>query len=213
MPSSSFSSLLRYGLCAAVAAVELAVLVLAFRPSVSPAYAAFFIDRTTDCYIAEEAIPAFPTGATIDLSDGNIDARCPLLSAGWKETDEGLVKAKAESAELRFRFAEVPSSGLVLTLAGISQAKSDGPQPVDLLVRGETIGTLVLAKAGSEGRVVIPARLAAARDLVIRLVPGRHRDSAEGRTWPRLAIGLTALRLDPLETAEAEPRNSPMGPP
>lgn len=208
MPSSSFSPLLRYGLCVAVAAVELAVLVLAFRPSVSPAYAAFFIERTTDCYIAEKAVAPFPIGTTIDLSDGNIDARCPLLSAGWKETDEGLVKAKAESAKLHFHVPGRPASGLVLTLAGLSQARSDGPQPVDLLVGGETIGTLILTKTGSEGRIVIPERLANGLDLMIRLVPGRYRDSADGRPgrpWPRLAIGLTALRLDPLETAEAAP--------
>jgi hypothetical protein len=208
MPSSSSSNLLRYGLCAAVAAVELAVLVLAFRPAVSPAYAAFFIERKTDCYVAEDAVPPFPTGMTIDLSDGNIDARCPLLSAGWKETDEGLVKAKADSAELRFHLPGRPSSGLVLTLAGLSQARSDGPQPVDLLVGGETIGTLILTKTGNESRIVIPERLATGPDLLIRLVPGRHRDSADGRPgrpWPRLALGLTALRLDPLATAEAAP--------
>lgn len=203
MPSSSSSSLLRYGLCAAAAALELAILVAAFRPDVTPAYAAFFIDRSTDCYIAADAVRPVRTGAAIDLSDGNMQRHCPLFFAGWQSTREGWLKTKSREAELRIRLEEGPPAGLALTLTGVSLGKSDAPQPVDLLVGDERVGTVVLTRAAGEGRVVIPDRLAAGPDLAIRMVPGRPEGG--GRPRPGLAIGLTALRLDQLETADAQP--------
>jgi hypothetical protein len=201
MPSSWFKETALYGLCAAVVAVELTVLVAAFRPSVSRAYTDFFIERSTDCYIAEDAVPVFHPGTAIDLSDGDIEARCPLLSAGWKSTGEGLVKTKAKAAELRFRLPERPAGDLVLTLSAISQAKSDRPQPVEILANGEPIGSLILGKVLSDSRIAIPSHVLSDGDLMVRLVPGRPEpapDGKPGHALPNLAIGLTGLRLDPV---------------
>jgi hypothetical protein len=198
MPSSSSSDIWCYGLCGAVLATELAVLFLAFRPDVSPAYAAFFLEHRTACYIEDAAVPAFPRGTTIDLSDGEIDSRCPLLAAGWKPSDQGWVKARADTADLRFRFEEPPTADSALTLTGLSLAESGGPQAIDVLADGEPIASFSLDAAEQSRRIIVPARFTDDRELLIRLAPGTPDPDTPGRSRRKLELGLTALRIDPV---------------
>lgn len=161
---------LLYGLAAAILAAEATVFGLALFPNVDPAYRAFYIDRTTDCY----PLPVtgdYQLGSTLDFSDPARALRARVARCGWRDPAQHGSWTDGQLSMLRFRLDPALVSDLVLTLD--LHPYLHGPlqtQLVELTANGIALAPLTLReRKRSTVQLLVPAAAVAAGQGILDL--------------------------------------------
>jgi hypothetical protein len=182
--------------------VELAAVALMLRPSVDPAYRAYYIDKTSDCWPHRTA-GAYKLGTRLSFAvPPNGPEFTPNKICGWFYPDAGGTWSYGRFSRLAFVFppAELP---LRLTIEAAAMVDAAHPrQAVVVSANGQPVGTLVFDSATPIARsLIVPAPLAASGRIDLRLDypdarPGTAM-SPNADPHPR-AIRVVALTLLPV---------------
>ncbi|MDB5542491.1 MAG: hypothetical protein JWQ89_4218 [Devosia sp.] len=142
------SSPLRLGaylLVGILALFELGVVWLMLHPDVPPEYRAYFIDKTTTC-LNQPVAGTYSLGTTIPFTPEGRDLAKPIRVCGWEGPVGDGNHAVGTSARLRFVYPE-PARALTLKLRMVAVQRDDHPtQRVQVVVNGETVDTLTVAR-------------------------------------------------------------------
>ncbi|TIO75521.1 MAG: hypothetical protein E5X74_22845 [Mesorhizobium sp.] len=104
-----------YGLAAALAAAELAILALALNPNVNDDYRAYYIDKTTTC-LNRDAVGRYTPGRTVSFrSDGAREATA-MMVCGWSGPVADGTHSLGETSRLRLALPSPPGDGLLAVL-------------------------------------------------------------------------------------------------
>lgn len=91
-----------YGVVAAIAVFELAVFTLLFMPDVSPAYAAFYLDKSTTCL--DRTVPAdLPADGVVSFRPEGRDAAMRIRVCGWSGPAGDGTHSVGEQSRLRMK--------------------------------------------------------------------------------------------------------------
>jgi len=181
---------------------ELAALALMLRPSVDPAYRAYYIDKTSDCWPHRTAA-AYRLGTRLSFTvppDG--PEFTPNKICGWFYPDAGGTWSYGRFSRLAFVFppADLP---LRLTLEAAAMVDAAHPhQAVVVSANGQQVGTLVFASATPTAQhLMLPPALAATGRIDLRLdyPDARPGTAMSPNADPHLrAIRVVALTLLPV---------------
>lgn len=140
-----------YGLAAALALGELAVVWLMVHPNVPPDYAAYYLDKTTTC-LPQPVTGAYTLGTSIDFRSGGPDTR-ELRPCGWEGPVGDGMHALGESARLAF---VVPVENMTLTLE-MTGVTLPGPRQQTVMVsaNGRALGKAMVTP-GKTSRFTFP---------------------------------------------------------
>ncbi|RWA64615.1 MAG: hypothetical protein E5X49_28685 [Mesorhizobium sp.] len=104
-----------YGLAAALAAAELAILALALNPNVNNDYRAYYIDKSTTC-LNRDAVGRYTPGRTVSFrSDGAREATA-MMVCGWSGPVADGTHSLGETSRLRLALPSPPGEGFLATL-------------------------------------------------------------------------------------------------
>lgn len=103
-----------YGLAAALALSELAILTLALNPDVNGDYGAYYIDRTTTC-LNRDAIGSYTPGRTISFRSDGARQTADMRVCGWSGPVADGTHSLGVSSRLRLALPPV-RGGLLATL-------------------------------------------------------------------------------------------------
>ena len=190
-----------YGLAAALALGELAVVWLMLNPNVPPDYRAYYIDKTTTC-LAQPVTAAYTLGTSIDFRSGGPDTR-ELLPCGWEGPTGDGMHALGESARLAFA---VPTENLTLTLE-LTGVTLPGPrqQAVIVSANGIQLGkAMVTPGKTSRFTFPLPARaIANGRADILLDLPDAVTTSPGQSNVRKRSIKLVMASLTPATMAGA----------
>ena len=182
--------------------VELAAVALMLRPGVDPAYRAYYIDRTSDCWPHRTAA-AYKLGTRLSFTappDG--PEFTPNKICGWFYPDARGAWSYGRFSRLAFVFppADLP---LRLTLEAAAMVDAAHPrQSVVVTANGKGLGTLVFASTtpAAQNLVLPPAIAATGRvDLRLDYPDARPGTAMSPNADPHLrAIRVVALTLLPM---------------
>ncbi|MDR3470764.1 MAG: hypothetical protein P4M09_03605 [Devosia sp.] len=200
---------------APVLALELFAASLVWRSDVNPAYRAYYIDQSTDCWKHVTAAP-YVLGTTLSFVARHEPLFFPNKICGWYYPSPRGTWSYGDFSLLRFTYT--PTGGaLRLTLAAGAMVDADYPrQRVVVSVNGAELATLDFAGSDADIRTVdIPAAIAAAGRIDLRFDypdagPGREMGPNED-SHPR-AIRMVALTLAAAAT-DAKGGDGPPPPP
>jgi len=190
-----------YGLVAAVALAEAAILFLAINPEVNPDYRAFYIERTTTC-LNKEVDGTYRLGEIVSFRPDGAKQSAPLKVCGWTGAAGNGTHSRGHTSVLRIALADpVPPGGLAATveLAPVTRPGT-GDRQVLISVNGVEVRRVILA--APEPREVafsIPAFLVQGADrLDIRFdYPNPLSTGPMASNTHDRAMRLSSLRLEP----------------
>jgi hypothetical protein len=96
-----------YGLVAALALAEAAILWLALHPEVHPDYRAFYIDRSTTC-LNKEVAGTYRLGETVSFRPDGAKQAAPLKVCGWTGAAGNGTHSRGHTSLLRIALADPP---------------------------------------------------------------------------------------------------------
>lgn len=182
--------------------VELAAVVLMLRPSVDPAYRAYYIDKTSDCWPHRTAA-AYKLGTRLSFTvppDG--PEFTPNKICGWFYPDAGGTWSYGRFSRLAFVFppADLP---LRLTIEAAAMVDATHPrQPVVVSANGQQVGTLAFSSpTPALQHLMLPPAIAATGRVDLRFdYPGARPGTAMSpNADPHLrAIRVVSLTLLPV---------------
>jgi hypothetical protein len=144
--------------------------------------------------------PPSPIGRVVGLSDDPSDFRC-TLGTGWSAAEGWAAWSDGGVPDLILRLGHRPAQDLVLTM--VAQGEPLTGQGVSVIVGGQTVARLRLAREPGEFRFRVPRALIPGPVLRLTLkidppeAPGASDHSGERRL---LRIGLSSIRLDLAQT-------------
>ena len=151
-----------YGAAAALLLAEAAVFGLSLVPNVDPAYRAFYIDRTTDCY----PLPVsgqYALGTWLGFDDASRPLRDSVTRCGWRDPAREGSWTDGQLTMLRFRIGDL-ASDLVLEIE--ARPYIDGQQKrqlVELSANGVALAPLRFNKPNTTTmQLAIPSAAVAA---------------------------------------------------
>lgn len=182
--------------------VELAAVALMLRPSVDPAYRAYYIDKSSDCWPHRTAA-AYTLGTRLSFT---VPPQGPEFTpnkiCGWFYPDAQGTWSYGAFSRLAFVFppAELPLR-LTIDAAGMVDA-AQPRQPVVVSANGRPLGALSFDSATPVAQsLTLPATLAATGRIDLRLdyPAARPGTAMSPNADPHLrAIRVVALTLTPL---------------
>lgn len=154
---------------ALIALVDAGVLYMVLFPNVSPAYRAYYIDRTSSCFPRADNVATgyYPFGEPINFVTGNnnIEPRNgfsldTLRYCGFMPPSSTGIRSFGDYGIIRMK-GPFPADDLLLTFASWTNTGADKPRrEVQVQVNGEEVGTLVyVTRDQVNGKMVIPQRL------------------------------------------------------
>ena len=193
----------RYGLAAVIGVAELAMLAIAFNPTVGPTYRARYIDGTSDCWL-QPVSGEYALGTKLDASvTGDAAALRRLLRCGWFDPGANGTWSQGGETELRFRL-DGPREALALELDLAPFGIAFGlEQRVVVSAGGIELGSFTLATEPPSPHVIpIPATTPLTADgyldIALALPDAVAPKSLGINQEPRrLAVRLISLRLAP----------------
>ena len=193
---------------ALIALLDLAVLYMVLKPNVTDDYRAYYIDRTASCF-PRITSGYYPLGQPISFVPGrNGYDRDSVRWCGFMPPNSTGIRSFGDYGILKFSIP-LPDDDLLLTFSSFANTAADKPRrEVEVLVNGQTVGTLVYVDARRvNGRIVIPQRVARAggKDLSIRFEVPRIGPPGTNSEPVTLQLRLEALRLTPLGNTRPAP--------
>ena len=183
-----------------VALAELATAALILAPRVDPAYRAYFIERSSDCW-PHKTDGHYALGTTVSFIYGARPDFTPNKICGWFYPGPQGTWSYGSYSLLRFRFA--PAAGplrLTLTAAGMVDA-AHPVQRVAVSANGTPLGTLQFGAGAAAQSLTVPAALAATGDIELRFDYPDARPGTE--IGPNEDSHLRAIRAVTLTLAPA----------
>ncbi|MDX8481691.1 hypothetical protein RFN28_24995 [Mesorhizobium sp. VK24D] len=104
-----------YGLAAAFAAAELAILALALNPNVNDDYRAYYIDKTTTC-LNRDTVGRYTPGRTVSFRSNSAREAIPMMVCGWDGPVADGTHSLGETSRLRLSLPSLPGDVLLATL-------------------------------------------------------------------------------------------------
>jgi hypothetical protein len=192
-------SLLLWAAIVPVAGFELFAAILAGRPDADPAYRAYYVDKSTDCWRHATAA-RYVLGTTLSFVAGREPLFFPNKICGWYYPGPSGTWSYGGYSLLQFNFA--PAGGpLRLYLTAGAMVNATAPQQrVTVTANGAEVAALRFDSSEAELRTVeIPAAIARSGSIELRFDypdarPGREMGPNEDN-HPR-AIRMVALTLD-----------------
>jgi hypothetical protein len=126
-----------YGVVAALALGELAILVLALRPDVHPDYRAYYLDLTTTC-LPRHATGDYKIGTSIRFLPGEASVR-PVVGCGWQGPAGNGLHAVGTLSQLHLK---VPVGEPLSLEVELIAAEIAGTQPVEVSVDETPVGAI-----------------------------------------------------------------------
>jgi hypothetical protein len=188
-----------YLAAALVLGFELFVLGLALRPTVSDAYRAYYIDRTSDCWRSQREPPVLRPGEPLRFTPQNADRLRPVMGCGWHDPESWGAWTKGERAELTFKL-EPPLSDLVLKAEVRAFSGRRPAQEVTVRVNGAAIATWTVPQEGNRTVTArIPQGLLGSPELSILFEirhPAAPAEVMRSSDHRKLGLGVSSLTID-----------------
>lgn len=186
---------------AAAILLELVALALMLRPDVAPAYRAYYIDRSSDCW-PHQTPAAYVLGTTLSFAYPPRGADfTPNKICGWFYPDRSGAWSYGRYSLLRFNFTPVAGDLALTVRAGAMVNAAHPAQTVEVFANGTALGAWTFASPQPETRTLkIPASLAATGRIELRFDYPDARPGGEvgpGEDAHLRAIKVETLRLAP----------------
>jgi hypothetical protein len=184
---------------AAIGLCELGVASLVLRPRVDPAYRAYFIDRSSDCWPHATA-GTYALGQQLSFVDGHGTLFFANKICGWFYPGANGTWSYGSYSLLRFAFAPIDEP-LTLTLTADAMTTAAHPaQRVAVSANGTGLGTLSFGSTPPQKKTLsIPANLAGTGRIELRFDYPDARPGTE--LGPNEDAHLRAIRMMSLTLA------------
>lgn len=192
-------SLLLWGAIVPVAGFELLAAILAGRHDADPAYRAYYIEKSTDCW-RHTTTASYVLGTTLSFVAGRDPLFFPNKICGWYYPGPGGTWSYGDYSLLQFNFAPTGRPLRLWLTAGAMVNAAAPLQRVKVTANGAEIATLRFESNAPDLRTIeIPAAIARSGSIELRF---DYPDARSGREMgpnedphPR-AIRMVALTLD-----------------
>lgn len=185
---------------ALVAGVELYAASLFLQPNVEPAYRAYYIDHSTDCW-PHVTDGAYVLGTPVGFVKGPANTYARNKICGWFYTDDSGTWSYGRYSLLRFAFTPSPGTLTLSVTAGAMVNPAHPAQELAVSANGTALGTMRFTSlTPSAATLAIPAALAATGRIELRFDYPNARPGTElgpnEDSHPR-AIRMVSLTLAP----------------
>jgi len=146
-----------YGLAGLLVLIQAAIFAAALAPSVAPAYRAYYIDRSTDCYPLPVS-GSYRLGDRVSFGAASEGRRANLARCGWRDPEAQGSWSDGDRSMLRFAVAPKPTD-LVLELNVQPYLDTETVrQRIEVSANGAPLQTLELVeKSPVIQRIAIPS--------------------------------------------------------
>jgi|GEM_PF-2911502 len=196
---------------ALIAIFDAVVLYMVLFPDVSADYRAYYIDRSASCFPRADNVATgyYPLGAPVTFATNGRNGyqRDTIRSCGFMPPSSTGIRSFGDYGVLKAKFP-IPDDDLLLTVSSWTNTNSDKPRrDVNVLVNGESVGTLVYTSARRvDGKFVIPQRLAKLsppEGMEIKFEVPRIGPPGTNSEPVTLQLRLEAMRIVPVHRADA----------
>jgi len=165
---SAARPLLLWVVAALVALAELYAASLVLHPDVDPAYRAYYIDRTTDCW-PHVTDGAYVLGTPIGFVKGPHNTYARNKVCGWFYTDERGTWSYGRFSLLRFVFAPTAAPLRLTIVAGAMVDSGHPAQRVAIAANGRAVGVVrFTASLPETQQLSLPAGVGASGSIELR---------------------------------------------
>jgi hypothetical protein len=164
----------------AAVCLDLGIAVLALHPNVSPAYAAFFISRTSDCLL-RPVDGRTKSGSTVRLVDGSPDA-VHVIACGMESPEKTGTWTVGHHAALLLPMAAAGGQELVLQLADAFLPRPDSVQRLVVSANGVSLGEADVTRTSAR-ELTLPLRAVEPNPRGKVMIDIALPDAREPRNW------------------------------